>query len=83
MPSELLEAQQQQTAELLEKVAEMVMSTDASNPGHALRLDRLERQIAAGVRVLKWVGSGGLLGFAGTILLLRQLLHAMEQVGGQ
>ena len=62
-----------------------VRSTDPSDPGLALRLDRLERDFAALVRQLhglvtgiKWIVGGGGLGFAATLLFLYKLVQAMD-----
>lgn len=66
-------------AELLDRISKDVYSTESSHPGLFIRLERLEWKIAAGFAWIKWIGSGGLLGLAGTLLLLWQVLEAVSK----
>lgn len=48
------------------RIDRSINSTDAQHPGIALRMDRLERKIAAVEKLI----TGGLVGMAGTLVLL-------------
>jgi len=76
------QTEQQRISGMLEKISRDVYSTDVRAPGLAVRLDRLERQIATLLKVINWIGSGGLVGLAGTVYLLWRILQAFDKVQG-
>ncbi len=76
------EVSPQTQEDMVDRIARDLYSIDPGAPGIAVRMDRIERQIGTMLRVISWIGRGGLLGLAGTIYLLWQLLRAVEQAGG-
>lgn len=71
----------------IEALDHAIGSTDPNEPGLALRLDRLEREVSMIVTGLKsigatvkWIVGGGGLTFAATLLYLYKLAQAMSAV---
>ena len=52
-------------------------ASDPSNPGVAIRLDRIEQMFL----FIKWVSGGGLIAIAGTLVLLYRILGALGTAG--
>ena len=76
-----LEAVLERTAtalERLERMEDLVMSTDPRRPGIAMRLDRIEQVLG----VVKWIAGGGLVGLSATLLLLWRIAEALTAAGG-
>lgn len=61
------------------RLKDAVWSQEPGRPGILLRQDRLERQIANGIRFLRWLFSGGLLVMLTTIVLLYKIMQALEK----
>ena len=79
---ERTELEHRRMVELLDRVSRDVYSTNVAAPGLAVRLDRVERQIATALRVVNWIGTGGIIGLMATVYLLYRVLQAMEKTGG-
>lgn len=58
-----------------------INSTDRRSPGLAMRVDRIEQKIVFLTKILAWIGSGGLAGLLGTLVLLYRILQAMDNAG--
>jgi hypothetical protein len=66
-------------AEEREKMREILLGDpmDPSKPGLAIRIDRVEREIARWQARIAWIGSGGLVGVAGGLVLLWKILGVL------
>lgn len=67
--------------EVLTKLREDMYSNKPTAPGLMLRMDRMEQKLATALGLLKYIGSGGLVGLAGTLVLLWKIMGALSGAG--
>lgn len=81
---EITQAQQailmKDLAETVKEVHKAVFSATTSEPGLSFRVARQEAITRNAMRFIVWTVSGGLLSIIGTLLLLKQILSAVEHL---
>jgi len=70
---EVIDARLELTAKAQER-HELLLLGDQATPGLLLRLDRIERTLGW----FRWLATGGLAGVLGTLLLLAEILEALQ-----
>lgn len=67
----------------VERLQKDIYSPHPDRPGLMMRLDRLERQGQLALKVLGWLGGGGLAGLFATAYLLWRVMEALGKIGVQ